>query len=334
MRLYNVKEPDIKVIDAEDYSLFASLLNNKMLSVMLYVYTAYVVIASVCELLGGMYVTGGINIIIRGLICAALWMFKLAPKSTDKLSTKGSKMFQIAHAVKYFIVFVLLIIFLILLILTWIRNGNLAKQELTAAKAQTDAEVLAAAKHNSSKTFWTYFGLLIGYLASSIIYLVYYRMVMGIADGYIKYSEKGTHFLDEIKFFGIYGIASAVILVAYSVLSIFLFDKIYGLITSSSLGIIINGNILVLIPNFILAIILVLLALQALKAHKILSTTDTTYKVTIDANTHEILRNATEEDLQIVKDYEEELRKALSEEDEEVFVSNELMYDEDTIKQE
>lgn len=333
MRLYNVEEPDIKVIDKEDYSTFAGLFKNNFLNILLYAYTAYVVIAAALEMIGGMYIMGAINLVVHGCVCAALWIFKTAPKEEDKLSMKGQKLFQIAHAVKYFVMFVLLVVFLILLLLAWIHAGNEAKKALVEAKSQTDASILAAAKKASSAVFWKYFGLLFGYLAAAVAVLVYYRAVMKVADGYQKYLEKGTHFWGDLKFFAYYGFVSAGLIVLYSVLSIFLQEKIIALITTSNVSMLISNNILALIPNILFAVILVLVSIQALKGYKVLDATTTTFKVTIDRDTHKELRVATEEDIQVIEKYEAELLKAISDaEEDEAFVSNELMYDEETIK--
>ena len=51
---------------------------------------------------------------VHGCICASLWMNYLANKELkedEKPSTKGTKIFQIAHAAKYLVVFILLMSF-------------------------------------------------------------------------------------------------------------------------------------------------------------------------------------------------------------------------------
>ena len=117
MRLYNEVEETTKVVVVEDYATFNGLLKCKYLFYLLIAYTAFAVINAILAFIDGGYVMAAVNLIVHGSVCASLWMNHLANKELkedEKPSTKGTKIFQIAHAAKYLVVFILLILGLIL----------------------------------------------------------------------------------------------------------------------------------------------------------------------------------------------------------------------------
>ena len=336
MRLVNQTEPKVKLKVAEDYSFVEKIIKeSKFLPILVYVYTGLIVVMAALQFIDGGYVLAGIDVVIHALICVSLWLFIGSWKKHndgEAIPTKGLKMFQITHAVKYFLVFVFFVVLIVLTILSWISHGNEAHKLLVEAKQQTDAEILAAAKANSTKVFWEYLFTMIGVLAVSIVTCVYYRAVMVVGDSYLKYADKGTHFLKEIKFLMIYSFVSAGILVVYSVLAVAgIIPNAMGLIISSNFNMVIGGvGIFSLIARVLFAIFLVGVGLLCMKLLKELKDVDTTVIVVIDNETGETLRVATPEDIEEDRKYQEELTAALKEEEEEQgnFVSEDLLRDE------
>ncbi len=333
MRLYNIEEEKTKIIDVEDYSVFRTAMKNKLLPILLYVYTGFVVINLALTILSGAYVMAVINAAVHSLICVAMWLFMFSFKKTDNnvLPQNGLKMFQIAHAVKYFIVFVLIVIALILIILDWINKGNLAHQALDAAKKQTNEQVLADARHKSSIVFWSHLLTLVIALTISIVTCVYYYAVMKLADGYQKYANKGIKFFNDFKFTGIYFFVTAGVLILYSILN-FLSVKMIQ-VDISKIELFVGTGIFSNLSRILFALFLIFAGIISLQLGKSINNVETTYQAVVDLETGET-RVATEEDILEAKRKQEELQKMLADEEEkeENFVSKDLMYDEETIK--
>ena len=333
MRLYNEIEQKTKIVPAEDYSKFRELLKNKLLPILLYVYTGYVVVHAALTVLSGAYILAGIDLIIHALICVSLWMFRAEQKKNEELVDKGTKMFQISHAVKYVIMFVLLIVLLLLTILKWSDDAGAAKIVLTAAKSQTEASVLAEAKAQSRQVFWNGLFSVIKVIVTFIIVCVYYRGIMGICDGYQKYVKKGTHFWGEFKFFAIYGFVCAGVLIVYGAISAFTSFSVIS-ITTNAVNLFVSTGLFGFINYALFACLLVFAGIVSLKLYKELANSETMYYNLVDNETGEVIRVATEEDIEEARKFEEQLKQLAEEEEKEQenFVSSQLLYDEATTK--
>ena len=302
MRLYNEVEDNIKVVNVENYSVFRNLFKSKYLFYLLIAYTAYVVINAVLSFLDGGLVMAIINLIVHGLICASLWLFAKHNRDneSDKLELKSTKMFQIAHAAKYLVVFILLVLAIILIVFTWIDAANIAKQEVVKAQSSLVDGVLAAAKAERRAVFWSSLGALILFIGFSIIVLVYYKAVMGVVDGMQKYNEKGTHFWNDLKFLSIILFVTAGLCVVLGLLgAVGALDGICAKILADkglqNVKLFVGGlGWLSFISRVIFAAICVCLGLLSLKAYKVMSTTETSHVEYINRETGERIN---EEDL-------------------------------------
>ena len=200
MRLYNEAEDNIKVVKVENYSVFRNLFKSKYLFYLLIAYTVYVFANAALSFLDGGVAMAIINLLVHGAICASLWLFAKDNRNNndDKLELKSTKIFQIAHAVKYVVVFILLVLAIILVVFTWLDAANVAKQAVVKAQSSLIEGELIAAKAARNKVFWSSVGTLVFFVAFSIIVLVYYKAVMCVVDCMNKYNEKGTHLTGNI----------------------------------------------------------------------------------------------------------------------------------------
>ncbi len=285
MRLYNENEETTKKIVVEDYTTFKDLLKSKWLFYLLIAYTAYVVINTVLAMLDGGYIMGVINAAVHGVICASMWLFRKANSEDtgEKFSVKGTKMFQIAHAAKYLIVFVLFVLVLIMVVLGWVNAANEAKKAFVAVEGSTDLAKIAAAKAVQVKVFWSYLGLLIGYLAFTIATCVYYKAVMCFVDGIVKYQEKGKHCWKDLRYLGIYLFVSAGLTIIIGLIAaIGGLDSILAMILNTNFALFTGGlGFLSFIGRVIFAALCVCFGLVCLKGYKVLSTTETSHEEVI-----------------------------------------------------
>lgn len=290
MRLYNENEETTKRIVVEDYSTFKSLLQSKWLFYLLIAYTAYVVINTVLAILDGGYIMGAINAVVHSVVCASMWLFRCAnSKNTDeKFSIKGVKMFQIAHAAKYLIIFVLFVLVLIMIVLGWINAANAAKQAYVAVENSVDLEKIAAAKAVRVKVFWSYLGLLIGYIVFTIVTCVYYKAVMYFVDGMTKYHEKGKHCWNDLRYLGIYlFITAGLTIIVGLVAAVGGLDSIFAMILNTNFALFTGGlGFLSFIGRVIFAALCVCMGIVCLKGYQVLSTTETSHEEVVEL-THE-----------------------------------------------
>lgn len=285
MRLYNEQEETTKIITIEDYSTFKTLLQSKYLFGLLIAYTIFVVVQALFAFLDGGVVLGTVDLICHTLIAVSLWIFHMANQKSDKIETKGVKMFQIAHAVKFSVVFIFFLIALIMIFLAWVNKANLANQALVKAKASTEEGVLKAAKLVCTKVFWTYFILTVVYIVFMAAVCNYYRYVMSTVDQFEKYNAKGKHFWKEMKAASIYFFVCAGLLVLFSILSVLgVIPKILALINENTNFASFAGGIGILssIPRILLAALLVALGLLLNKASTTLTNTKTSYQKEIE----------------------------------------------------
>ena len=303
MRLYNDVEETSKVIVVEDYSTFKGLLKCKYLYYLLIAYTAYAAINAVLSFLDGGYLMAVINVLAHGSICAALWTVRKANLNNEdeKTNLKGTKLYLIATAVKYLIVFIFLVLGLILIFMSWINAANLAKQALTQALGKTDAEGIKAAKAAKAAVFWGYLSYLIVYLAFTVFTLVYYKAVMAPVDALAKYNEKGTHFWGDLKFLSIILFVAAGLNVILG-----LFGAV-GLLDNWCNMMVTNGKNLVtlasgglgwfsFISRVLFAAICVCLGILVFKGYKVLVNTETSHEEVIEiANEDEPQKEEIEE---------------------------------------
>ena len=294
MRLYNDVEETSKVIVVEDYSTFKGLLKCKYLYYLLIAYTAYAAINAVLSFLDGGYLMAVINILAHGSICASLWTFR-------KANLKGTKLYLIATAVKYLIVFIFLVLGLILIFMSWINAANLAKQALTQALGKTDAEAIKAARLAKAIVFWGYLSYIIIYLAFTVFTLVYYKAVMAPVDALAKYNGKGTHFWGDLKFLSIILFVAAGLNVILG-----LFGAV-GLLDNWCNMMVANGKNLVtlasgglgwfsFISRVLFAAICVCLGILIFKGYRVLINTETSHEEVIEiANEDEPQKEEVEE---------------------------------------
>lgn len=287
MRLYNDVEETSKVVVVEDYTTFKGLLNCKYLYYLLIAYTAFAVVNAVLSFLDGGYLMAVINIAVHGCICASLWMFRNANlnNTDEKPNLKGTKMYLIATAVKYLIVFIFLVLGLIFIIFAWNSAANLAKQALTQAKAQIDQSVIAAARLAKALVFWGYLGILIEYLAFTVFTLVYYKAVMAPVDALAKYNEKGTHFWGDLKFLAIILFVTAglnIVLGLFGALG--LFDSLWEMMKlNTEIVSLVSGGLgwFSFIGRVLFAALCVCLGILVLKGYKVLINTETSHEEVI-----------------------------------------------------
>ena len=302
MRLYNEVEETTKVVVVEDYATFNGLLKCKYLFYLLIAYTAFAVINAILAFIDGGYVMAAVNLIVHSSVCASLWMNHLANKELkedEKPSTKGTKIFQIAHAAKYLVVFILLILGLILIIFSWIDAANVANKELVELQGKLDVEAeLAAAKLAVSKVFWGYLFFVIVYLAFSVITLVYYKAVMACVENFGTYTEKGTHFWKDIKFLAIILFVVAGLNVVIGLLSATgALNGWYSMIiapkdpenpTYEVLAAAVGGTgWLAFVGRVLFAAICVCLGLLLVKGFKVLDTTETSHEEVLELGDNE-----------------------------------------------
>ena len=289
MRLYNEVEETTKVVVVEDYATFNGLLKCKYLFYLLIAYTAFAAINAILAFIDGGYVMAAVNVIVHGCICASLWM-----NYEDKLELKSTKIFQIAHAAKYLVVFILLILGLILIIFSWIEAANVANQELVKLQGKLDVDAeLAAAKLAVSAVFWGYLFFVIVYLAFSVITLVYYKAVMACVENFGTYTEKGTHFWKDIKFLAIILFVIAGLNVVIGLLSATgALNGWFGMImapkdpenpTFEVLAAAVGGTgWLAFIGRVLFAAICTCLGLLLIKGFKVLDTTETSHEEVLE----------------------------------------------------
>lgn len=286
MRLTNEVEKTTKTITVEEYNTFNGLLKSPKLFYLLIAYTAFIVVNAVLAILDRGYVMGIISLACQGCICAAMWIFRSANLKTneEKFSTKGTTLFQTAHAVKYVFLFVILVVLLIMIILAWINAGTNANQAISALKGTTQKELLVAAKKAKTATFWKYFGLTIFYLVFMVGVCVYYKAVMCYVDGMVKYQNKGTHCWNDLKFLSIYLFVTAGICVVMDVLIMTgVVEKMFKLVSDVDYSLLTGGlGIFSCIGRLLFAALCVCTGLVLLKGYKTLSTTKTYHEETIE----------------------------------------------------
>lgn len=312
MRLYNEVEETTKVVVVEEYQTFNGLLKCKYLFYLLIAYTAFAVINAVLAFIDGGVFMAVVNILAHGAICASLWLNYLDNKNVkeeEKPSTKGTKIFQIAHAAKYIVVFVLLILGLILIVFSWIDAANLANQALVAAQGKVNADAeLAAAKAAVNKVFWSYLLYLIVYLVFSIVTLVYYKAVMACVEGYNSYVEKGKHFWNDIKFLAIMLFVAAFLNVLFGLLSATgALNEWYGMMIKTNpeepsydiIAAAVGGiGWLSFVGRFLFAAICVCLGLLLFKGFKVLESTQTSHEEVLELGETDAPVEETAEDEQ------------------------------------
>lgn len=286
MRLYNEIEENTKTIVVEDYSTFRGLLKSKVLFGLLIAYTAYAVINFVLALLDGGIIMGVVNLIVHGVVCAGLWLLNITnnKEEGEKFSIKGTKLIQIAHAVKYVVVFILLVLVLIFIIFSWIDAGNVAKQYLVAQKALINGDV-EGAKHEQLMVAVKYIGLLVGYLVFCVVTCVYYKAVMALVDGVEKYHAKGKHCWNDLRFFAIYLFVAAGLVTLFGVLSaVGALDSVAKLISSSTDFTSFVGGLgyLSLIGRILFAGLCVAMGIVCLKGYKVLNETETSHEEVVE----------------------------------------------------
>lgn len=289
MRLYNDVEETTKVVVVEDYSTFKGLLKCKYLYYLLIAYTAYAVINAALSILDGGYLMAIINILVHGTICASLWTFRKAnlENEDEKPNLKGSKLYLIAHAVKYLIVFIFLVLGLIFIIFSWTEAANVAKQELVKAQSQTVPEAIAAAKAARNKVFWSYLGYIVVYLAFTVFTLVYYKAVMAPVDALAKYNEKGTHFWNDLKFLSLILFITAGLNVVLGLLgALGVLDTLCTMMINNGINTVsqATGGLgwFSFISRVLFAAICVCLGLLLLKGYKVLETTETSHEEVVE----------------------------------------------------
>lgn len=302
MRLYNEAEDNIKVVKVENYSVFRNLFKSKYLFYLLIAYTVYVFVNAALSFLDGGVAMAIINLLVHGAICASLWLFAKDNRNNndDKLELKSTKIFQIAHAVKYVVVFILLVLAIILVVFTWLDAANVAKQAVVKAQSSLIEGELIAAKAARNKVFWSSVGTLVFFVAFSIIVLVYYKAVMCVVDCMNKYNEKGTHFWNELKFLSIILFVTAGLTIVFGALGAtgalnglcakVLADKGVQNVTVFAGGL----GWLSFVGRVLFAAICVCLGLLSLKAYKVMSTTETSH---VEYYNRETGERINEEDL-------------------------------------
>lgn len=313
MRLYGEEERATRVVAVEDYSLFNSLLGSKKLFIALIAYIVLSVVGVVMGILEGAYIMAGVDAVIHALICVSLFMFNKANKSIEeKFSDKGLKMFQITHAVKYGILFILMTVLLVMIVLRWSSTQADLNKAFTAASSEADK---AAAKVVKNQNGWIYLGILIGYLIFSCLVYVYYKAVMAIGEGARKYYEKGTHFWEDLKFGGYYCFVTAGLLLVLGALgALGLLDKIVARMSNADVASFAGGlGWFAFIYRALFAGLLVYVGLLCLKGYKTMSAQVTSTDIIVDADTGEQL---TEEEVAEVNAAREARLKALQEEEE------------------
>ncbi len=289
MRLYNEVEETSKVVVVEDYTTFKGLLKSKYLYYLLIAYTAYAVINAALSFIDGGYLMAVINVLVHGSICASFWMFKKANDANEeeKPNLKGTKLYLVTTAVKYFIVFIFLVLGLLLIVFSWVGAANEAKKELVKVLSKTDLEAIAAAKLAKANVFWSYLLFLVFYLAFTVFTLVYYKAVMAPVDALNKYNEKGSHFWNDLKFLSIILFVTAginVLLGAFGALG--LLDKWCGMMGNNGHNIVklAAGGLgwFAFISRVIFAALCACGGLVVLKGYKTLSTTETSHEEVIE----------------------------------------------------
>lgn len=311
MRLYNDVEETSKVVVVEDYSTFKGLLKCKYLYYLLIAYTAYAVINAVLSFLDGGYIMAVVNILVHGSICASLWTFRKANQENadEKVNLKGSKLYLIAHAVKYLIVFIFLVLGLILILFSWIDAANIAKQALVKAQSQTNSAAIAAAKAEKAKVFWSYLAFAVVYIAFIVITLVYYKAVMAPVDALAKYNEKGTHFWNDLKFLSIILFVTAGLNILIGLLgAVGALDKWCNMMVNNGVNTVAlaAGGLgwLAFISRVLFAAICVCLGILLFKGFKVLTTTETSHEEIVELNEGEQEPNLNDD--QVAEQPEEE----------------------------
>lgn len=313
MRLYGEEERAVRVVAVEDYTTFNNLLGSKKLFIALIAYVVLSVVGVVMDVLEGAYIMGAIDAVIHALICVSLFMFNKANKSIEeKFSDKGLKMFQISHAIKYGIMFILMTVLLIMIVLRWSSTQADLNKAFTSASSEADK---AAAKVVKNQNGWIYLGILVGYLIFSCLVYVYYKAVMAIGEGARKYYEKGTHFWEDLKFGGYYCFVTAGLLVVLGALAALgLFDKIVAKMSNADVASFAGGlGWFAFIYRALFACLLVFIGLILLKGYKVMSSTSTSTDIVVDSETGEQL---TEEEIAEVNAAREARLKAIREEEE------------------
>ena len=289
MRLYNDVEQTSKVVKVEDYTTFKDLLKCKYLYYLLIAYTAYAVINAVLSFIDGGYLMAVINILAHGSICAAFWTFRKANEGNteEKPNLKGTKMYLVATAVKYLIVFIFLVLGLILTVFTWNAAATEAKKELAKVLGKTDLEAIAAAKAVKNGIFWKYLAFVIVYIVFTVVTLVYYKAVMAPVDALVKYNEKGTHFWGDLKFLAYMLFVTAGLNVVIGLLgAVGALDNWCNMIIANGVNTVslASGGLgwFSFIARVIFAAILVCFGILVLKGYKVLTTTETSHEEVIE----------------------------------------------------
>ena len=230
-----------------------------------------------------------VNVAAHGCICASFWMFKKANDNNteEKPNLKGTKLYLIATAIKYLIVFIFLVLGLIFIIFSWTGAANIAKQNLVKALAQIDPEVIAVAKLAKALVFWGYLLTLIEYLAFSIFVLVYYKAVMAPVDALVKYNEKGTHFWSDLKFLSIILFVTAGLNVVLGLAgALGLLDNICTMMINNGVKIVslAAGGLgwFSFIARVLFAALCVCFGILVFKGYKVLSSTETSHEEVIE----------------------------------------------------
>ena len=285
MRLYNDVEETIKVVVVEDYSTFKGLLNCKYLYYLLIAYTAYVVVNAALSFLDGGYIMAVVNVFAHGFICASLWIFRKANlnNTDEKPNLKGTKMYLLATAIKYLVVFIFLVLGLIFIIFSWNGAANSAKQLLTQALSQTDQSKIAEARAAKNAVFWSYLLFIIVYLAFTVFTLVYYKAVMAPVDALAKYNEKGTHFWNDLKFLSLILFVTAGLNVVLGLLgAVGALDSLCNMMITNGVNTVAlaSGGLgwFSFISRVLFAALCVCLGILLLKGYKVLSTTETSHE--------------------------------------------------------
>lgn len=280
MRMYNEEQEVEKTIVTENYSTFKKLINSKWLFYMLIAYTAYTVINAVLAILDKGYVMAAINLVVHGLVCTSFWLFYINNKSNDetKFSTKGTNIFLLANALKYVIVFVLLITGFIMLCLAWSNTTNEFKQQIITLSNQINTEEqIAALKASLTQSNWKYIGIIVFYIAFALITLVYYYAVMSTVKGIQVYHDKGIHCWKQLKFTAIYLMVAAGFTVLCSILLMTgTLQNFLGYISKVDYTSMLGGfGIISNIGRFIAAILYLLMGIICLKGYKAMNSTVT-----------------------------------------------------------
>lgn len=276
MRLYSDVEETSKTIVVEDYSTFKNLLKSKWLFYLLIGYTVYIPLNAALAFLDGGLIMAIVNVIVHGLICASMWMFRKANinNENEKFDLKATKLFQVAHAVKYVIVFLICVLVILLIFFGMLGALNEARAENFSVKAGI---------------FFDYIGILVLFIAFMVATCVYYKAVMKVVDSMTIYHTKGTHFWNDIKFLAIYLFVTAGLLVVLGGMSAFgIFDSMQAKIGDTNFTAFAGGlGLYSFIGRVVFALLCVGMGIVCLKGYKILSTTETSHEEIVEITEEE-----------------------------------------------